>query len=228
MEEMNRKIITMVHTVLPVVDTMMQTFANDSRRSSVELYNIVDDAIIPRVRSLGISGVSRIVYQHLLAAEDHGSQVILVTCSSLSSLVDTLRPLIRIPVVKIDEAMIDQAVQAGGRLAVVATVETTLGPTLAQLQKKVADVANAARPLEIVPCLCAEAYTALLRENSPEKHDALVAAAVRKLLPEVDAIMLAQVSMVRVLPAIRQMTDKPIFTSPESAVDRVFDIIGKR
>ena len=67
-------------------------------------------------------------------AESIRARAVLVTCSTLSPLLDNLRPLTALPLVKIDEAMIAAAVQAGDHLGVLATNPTALTPTQMMLE----------------------------------------------------------------------------------------------
>ena len=217
-------IITMIHTVFPIVDNLKAIFAKKLGNQSVTIYNIVDDSILPRIVAAGglSSGIISTVYQHISSAEKMGSDLILVTCSSISEVVDIVSPLVSIPVIKIDDAMTDDAVKIADTLGVVATIETTLNPTINQLRKK---MAIAEKEIKIVPLLCSDAYKALINENNPEKHDLLLYKAIEEIIESVDAIVLAQASMARLLPKLKKLTNKPILTSTESGIERAINIL---
>jgi len=217
-------IITMVHTVFPIVDNLKAIFAKKLGKQSVTIYNIVDDSILPRI--INGSGLSpeivSTVYQHISSAEKMGSDLILVTCSSISEVVDIVSPLVSVPVIKIDDAMTDEAVKIADNLGVIATIKTTLNPTINQLKKK---MSKAKKEVKIVPVLCSDAYKALINENNPEKHDLLLYKAIEEIIESVDAIVLAQASMARLLPKLKKLTNKPILTSTESGIERVINIL---
>jgi len=217
-------IITMIHTVFPIVDNLKAIFAKKLGNQSVTIYNIVDDSILPRIVAAGglSSGIISTVYQHISSAEKMGSDLILVTCSSISEVVDIVSPLVSVPVIKIDDAMTDDAVKIADTLGVVATIETTLNPTINQLRKK---MAIAEKEIKIVPLLCSDAYKALINENNPEKHDLLLYKAIEEIIESVDAIVLAQASMARLLPKLKKLTNKPILTSTESGIERAINIL---
>ena len=217
-------IITMIHTVFPIVDNLKAIFAKKLGNQSVTIYNIVDDSILPRIVAAGglSSGIISTVYQHISSAEKMGSDLILVTCSSISEVVDIVSPLVSVPVIKIDDAMTDDAVKIANVLGVVATIETTLNPTINQLRKK---MAIAEKEIKIVPLLCSDAYKALINENNPEKHDLLLYKAIEEIIESVDAIVLAQASMARLLPKLKKLTNKPILTSTESGIERAINIL---
>lgn len=108
---MKTSTITMVHTVFPVVASMTKLFAEKAKPGRIRLFNLVDDSLIPRLKAGDDRAkLVRALYEHLVVAEDSGADVVLVTCSSISEIVDLVRPLFAIPVVKIDDAMTDRAV----------------------------------------------------------------------------------------------------------------------
>ena len=216
--------ITMIHTVFPIVDSLKAIFIKKMGSQPVIIYNIVDDSILPRI--LNNDGLSpkiiSSVYQHISSAEKMGSNLILVTCSSISEVVDIINPLISVPVIKIDDAMTDEAVKIAGTLGVVATIKSTLNPTINQLKKKMLKIK---REIKIVPLLCSNAYKALINESNPEKHDLLLYNSIKNIIDNVDAIVLAQASMARLLPKLKKFTNKPILTSTESGIERAINIL---
>ena len=217
-------IITMIHTVFPVVDNFKAIFEKKLGNQPATIYNIVDDSILPRILNNGSISpeIVSTVYQHISSAEKMGSDLILVTCSSISEVVDMVSPLISVPVIKVDDVMTDEAIKIADTLGVVATIETTLNPTINQLRKK---MAIAEKEIKIVPLLCSDAYKALINENNPEKHDLLLYKAIEEIIEDVDAIVLAQASMARLLPKLKKLTNKPILTSTESGIERAINIL---
>lgn len=214
----------MIHTVFPIVDSLKTIFEKKLGNQPATIYSIVDDSILPRILNNG--GLSpeivSTVYQHISSAEKIGSDIILVTCSSISEVVDIASPLVSVPVIKIDDAMTDEAVKIANTLGVVATIETTLNPTINQLKKK---MVKAEKKINIVPLLCSDAYQALINEGDPKKHDLLLYKAIEEIIEDVDAIVLAQASMARLLPKLEKLTNKPILTSTESGIERAINIL---
>ena len=216
----------MVHTVFTIVDNLKSIFIKKLGSRSVTIYNIVDDSILPRILNNGGLSPKIIssVYQHISSAERMGSDLILITCSSISEVVDIVNPLVSVPVIKIDDAMTDKAVKIADTLGVVATIKSTLNPTINQLKKK---MAKEGKKIKIVPVLCSDAYQALINEGNPKKHDLLLYEAIEEIIEDVDAIVLAQASMARLLPKLKKLTDKPILTSPESGVEKAVSLLTK-
>jgi len=222
---LTKPIITMIHTVTPIVDNLKAIFKEKLGNSSATIYNIVDDSILPRILNNGSLSPEIIstVYQHISNAERMGSDIILVTCSSISEVVDIVSPLVSVPIIKIDDAMTDEAVKIADNIAVVATIKTTLNPTINQLKEK---MVKAGKQINLVPLLCSNAYKALINESNPKKHDLLLYEAIEEIIENVDTIVLAQASMARLLPKLKKLTNKPILTSPESAVEKVISLLN--
>jgi len=95
------------------------------------IVSIIDDSLLDDVIAAGelTRDVTRRLCQYALAAEDGGADLILSQCSSVSEAMDVARPLVRVPILKIDEPMAEEAARLGPRVVVAATLPTTLGPT---------------------------------------------------------------------------------------------------
>jgi isopropylmalate/homocitrate/citramalate synthase len=50
---------------------------------------------------------------HIVSAVDAGADAVLVTCSSIGRAAEIARSLVSVPVIRVDEAMADEAVQLG-------------------------------------------------------------------------------------------------------------------
>src|SRR5436305_908438 len=81
--------------------------------------------------------------------------------------------------------------------------------------------AEAGAEIEIVEEVAPEAYTALLA-NDTATHDRLLLDSVERLEKRgVSAVVLAQVSMARVLPLVGQRVRVPVFTSLHTSLDAI-------
>jgi Asp/Glu/hydantoin racemase len=134
---------------------------------------------------------------------------------------DAMRTLVSVPIVTIDGVLFEEAVAAGEWLGVIATGARSLQTT----EALVAEAARRGRPLRISSSAEAEAFAALLAGDTA-RHDTRIAATARRLASEgVDAVVLAQASMSRAMPAIGDI-GVPVLTSPKLAVGRVAHLIG--
>jgi Asp/Glu/hydantoin racemase len=191
-----------------------------------EVVNFVDDSILPQLAQNGadLTGVEERLVHYARFAEQVGADVILEACSSVGEVVAKMRTAVSLPIVRIDEAMAEVAVQSGTRLGVAATLQTTLGPTARLLRTK---AEAAGRQVEVTPLLVEGAYKKLMAGDR-EGHDNLLIQNLQELARQVDVVVLAQASMARVLPGLPAAERAKIMSSPRLAVERVRDVIASQ
>ncbi|MCC7273802.1 MAG: Asp/Glu/hydantoin racemase [Alphaproteobacteria bacterium] len=212
------KQLAFVHTVPGLVSTFADLA--QARLPDWETFNIVDESLLRNtIRSRRLTEATmRRVAGHVLSAVDAGADAVLVTCSSIGPAVDATRPFCPVPLFRIDEEMADRAIAAGARIGVLATLSSTLEPTRELVARR---AAMAGKPVAIRDDVCAGAFEALQRGDR-DGHDAAVRAAVGRMLPAVDVIVLAQASMARVLESMPAgSVQVPVLTSPGTAMERV-------
>jgi Asp/Glu/hydantoin racemase len=189
----------------------------------IETFNIVDDSLIKDVIKKGklMPNTASRVVSHVKLAESAGADVILVTCSSIGVAIETAATLATVPVIRVDQAMADEAVQIGNKIGVIATLPTTLEPT-SDLVRRRAELAG--KNPTITSKLCEGAFEALMSGEAP-KHDEMVAKALKELMKEVDVIVLAQASMARVVDGLSAEEKLvPILASPAIAMKKLAEL----
>ncbi len=209
--------LAIIHTTPLTVDPL-KVLATELL-PGVAVVNFVDDSILPQLRSNAgnVEDVRERLFQYARFAEQVGADVILNACSSVGGVVEVMRQQVSIPVVRIDEAMAEQAVQRGRRIGVAATLATTLNPTMQLVQSK-ADAAGVS--IEIVPLLADSAYKKLLGGDKAG-HDADLRTALADLAASVDVVVLAQASMARVVAALPSEQQQKCLSSPRLGMERV-------
>ena len=188
------------------------------------IFHMVDESLIQetiRAGKLQRRTMLRVVEQ-VGSAVGAGADAVLVTCSSIGPAVTLAQQLFDVPVLRIDDAVAELAVQKVRRIGVLATLRTTMDPTTALLRQKAADVG---RKVELVECLCEDAFPAVLAGDT-ETHDRLLRKALLEDLRGVDLIVLAQASMARVVATLEPGALKaPVLSSPELAVQRAREVL---
>jgi Asp/Glu/hydantoin racemase len=190
----------------------------------ITVFHMVDESLIKDTIRNG--HLRRVTMRRLLAminsAQDSGADAVMVTCSSIGEGVRLGQKLFDIPVIRVDEAMAKAAVGTGRRIGVMATLRTTLEPTLALLREKAAE-ANV--DIELVPSLCDGAFEAVLAGDTAT-HDRILTRALLTDMAGVDVVVLAQASMARVVQSMAPGTlTMPVLSSPEPAVLSARDIL---
>ena len=139
-----------------------------------------------------------------------GTDAILFTCSAFGPCIEACaREFPRIPVLKPNEAMVEEAAALGGTIGLLAT----FGPTLDSMPPEFPSGLTIRTGL-------ADGALAALDRGDPETHDRLAVEAARTLAG-CDAIALAQFSLARAAPGIAALTGKPVLTTPDAAVRKL-------
>jgi Asp/Glu/hydantoin racemase len=219
---MKKKRLGLIHTSATLVPVFAQLCKE--KLPNVEVFNIADDSLVKGIREAGslTAQISRRVAGYLESAELAGADYIMVTCSSIGPAVEAAAKLIGVPVLRVDQPMVDKAVETGKRIGVIASLQTTLEPTANLISRR---AQNAGKQIELSSKLCEGAFEALMSGDAAT-HDAKVAAALKQLSQQVDVIVLAQASMARVVETL-SATDKrvPILASPGIAVDYLATVL---
>lgn len=216
-------LLVLIHTVPPLISV----FDRLTRQMlpGITVKHILDEPLLEAVRQRGrlAEEDAERLLSHVKMGMEIRAKAALVTCSTISPLVDTIRAHTSLLVVKIDEAMIDRAVQVGQRIHVVATNPTTLGPTRQLLYEQ---AARSGREILVTETLVEAALSALLSGDG-KTHDRLVRQAVLEASSGTDAVLLAQASMARVIGTFSPDEQTvPVFSSPHLALERLRDFFS--
>ena len=202
--------ITLIHAMAASISPIEAAF----RRlwPEVTLMNLLDSSLATDLARDG--SLTPAMTDRFLAlaryAQSTGSDAILFTCSAFGPCIEACaRELAPIPVLKPNEAMIEEALAIGGRIGLLATFAPTLGSMPAEFPASVTLVSK-----------LAEGAMAALDRGDFTAHDAAAIAAARDLAG-CDAIALAQFSLARAAAAIAAATGKPVLTTPDSAVRKL-------
>ena len=214
------KTVAVVHTGPATVQPIKQQF--QELLPDVRVINIVDDSLLNDVIAAGhlTEAVSGRILTYMQEGQKMGAVAILNACSSVGEAATAARAGLSIPVVKIDETMAERAVSLGPRIGVVATVRTTLEPTVRLIRAKAADVGQ---QIEISEAVAEGGFQALL-EGKTEEHDDVVRRTILSLVDKVDVIVLAQASMARLVSSLGDLK-VPVLSSPRSGVQAVRDLL---
>jgi hypothetical protein len=208
--------ITLIHAMAASVPPIEAAFSRLWPEAA--LMNLLDDSL---ARDLARDGaLTPAMTERFLAlaryAKSTGAEAILFTCSAFGPCIEACsRALAPTPVLKPNEAMIDEAVALAGprgRIGLMAT----FAPTLSSMPPEFAAVAPEAT---LVPCLAVGALAALNAGDS-DGHDA---AAVRAsvALADCDVIALAQFSLSQAAASVAAATGKTVLTTPDSSVRKL-------
>lgn len=223
---MTKRKVAFIHTSPAAIGPLVQFYGEAA--PDLEITNLLDDGIL-RLLSAQDYATAQIRLRDMLRAarETYAVELAMVTCSSVSKeMIEQLNAEFDLPVIKIDYPMARRAIAAGGVIGVAATFPPTLVPTGKLLREAAGEAGADVRIIEeVVP----EAYDALLSGDAA-RHDELLLASIEKLDRQgVSAIVLAQVSMARILPRLENRpADAPaVLSSLQTSAEAVRAALGR-
>ena len=180
--------LAVIHAAPAAISPVKDYFAAEG--PEFEVTNLLDDGLL-RMFAAGdyAAAEQQLLALINLAVSNYTAKAALITCSAVpKDSMERIREAASIPVIKIDEPMADAARAAGRRIGILYNFAPTLKPTTALLQSPE-------------------------HELFPRFVDSGVLQAAQDLAPDVDVIVLAQVSMAHHAQAIAGATGKPTLNS---------------
>ncbi len=222
MDKSQSKKIAIIHTSFVSVEHLKTLFSEIIPEA--EISHIVDDSLLKEVMENGgiTPGIIRRMSNYAQQAETMGVDAIFNQCSSVGEAADIASQGVSPPMVKVDQAMAEKAVKMGKRIAVVATVASTMAPSC-RLVERAAE--KAGKTVEIVPALVDGALDILMKEQNRSEHNRLVKEKIESLEHDVDVFVLAQGSMVVLLNELKHIK-KPVLSSPRLGVESLRDVLA--
>lgn len=189
----------------------------------VEIINIIDDSLLEEVkRNNGITAnIIKRMCSYVQCADLLNPDLIFNQCSSVGEAFDIAKKQTNTKTLKIDETMAQKAAETGERIAVIATVKSTLKPSCNLVRTKAKEMNKEAIVDEF---LVDGALDILMKEKNQEKHNQLCLETIAKACEDHDTIVLAQGSMTVLNPYLDRF-DKRILTSPRLAIEKVREML---
>ncbi|CAD6560836.1 aspartate/glutamate racemase family protein [Paraburkholderia sabiae] len=190
----------------------------------VTTYNLLEDSLtadLQRARGDIRAMTPRFtsLVQYALGA---GANGVLFTCSAFGPAIEAARAGIGQPVLKPNEAMIEEALALGRRIALIATFQ----PALAPIAQEFAEAAAGKYPdLQIASHFVEGAWPAL-QAGDVKTHDSLIADVCARAADS-DVICFAQFSMTSALASAQAASGRPTLTTPDSAVRKLKALLNR-
>jgi Asp/Glu/hydantoin racemase len=211
------KRITLIHAVATAIPPIRRAFEEDW--PDAKLSNLLDDDLMPAfTREGGLTPhITERICELALYAARTGADGILFTCSVFPQAEDMAKRLVRVPLLKPDEAMFAAALDTGRRVGVVATNPPAAPAAAAQL---LAGAKARGTEIQVIESVAQGAF-AIGNAGDAATHDRMVVEAAERIAGSVDVICLAQVSMALARTAVQARVSVPVLTSPATAVVRL-------
>ncbi|MFG2292897.1 aspartate/glutamate racemase family protein [Streptomyces sp. NPDC048603] len=185
---MNRS-LTLLHTSLlhiPVFDAL-----RDREHPGAVLHHVVRPALLARARAAGPEAVVDELRGLLWEAGASGGTV-LCTCSTVGGAAEALAGELGVAVLRVDRPMAAEAVRLGPRIVVLATLESTVGPTVELIRE---EARAGGREVAVRTAVVPGAFDRFEAGDLDGSLALVTAAADAYTRADTDVIVLAQVSM---------------------------------
>ncbi len=209
------KRIALIHALTEAVDPITQAFLKEWPEA--DRVHILDDSLSRDRRKF--RDLTPDMYRRFAElssyAQQIGSDAILFTCSAFGEAIETAARTVRIPVLKPNEAMFEEALQYGkiGMLA-------TFAPSIVPMEQEFNDLAKLSGSSAEIRTLCIPEAMDALKDGDAERHNTLVADRAPELAGS-GAILLAQFSTSRAQQAVAARVTVPVLTSPVAAIRKL-------
>jgi len=218
MNKLKVKKITLISTSINTGKLIDSLFVREFPKISI--HNIIDDNLVKEIiRNDNIisPSVVRRVCSYVVSAEMSEADLVVITCSTISSIAKVAERLVKIPVMRIDEPMAELAAKKGDRIKVLATLSSTLTPSIQLLKEKCQQQGKKA----VVDGFLIDRARQFLDKGNTEQHDYIIKEEIENALGNYDLVVLVQASMARVLDTLSAENQKRVLTSPKLAVEYI-------
>lgn len=216
------KNITCVHTGMGLAPVLETVFSNAV--GEISCNHIVDTGILRDVIRDG--GVSDLTEKRLLSLFEEAlmakPDLVVCTCSSIGDVADkaaAMHPEAKI--IRIDHAMAEYAVEHFEKIAVMATLTTTITPSC-RLVERLAE--KKGKHVQVISATAEGAFANLIGNKPDEALQCMKDCAV-KLCKDAQVLLLAQASMGNFAEELSKVTGVPVFTSPALCAEELKTIL---
>lgn len=190
----------------------------------VAFYNLLDDwlsnklqesgEITPEIRSRFVADIRH--------QQELGVDAVLCTCSSLSKIIPQIRSDFMVPILSIDENMIDKISNREGKALVVATSLSAIAPVeqaiLMQADKKKKNI--------ILTHIFLEKAGQIMHRGSEMKdHDNIIIKSMENINDDYDFIVFAQASLAHLRSKVEEITKKQVFAGPDYCIAELKEVL---
>ena len=181
----------------------------------VQRSNVLDDGLPAALERAG--KLTPELYERIARLVDDavatGAQGVLFTCSAFGEAIAAAAAQAPVPVLKPDEAMFAQALQAGRRIGMLAS----FAPAVPNMERDFRAAAQARGIAVEIESVCVPEAMEAARAGDTARHNQLLAEAAPGLA-HCDAVMLAQFSTSVALSEVQAVLPCPVLSSPDAAV----------
>jgi len=203
--------VTMIHAIAESIPPVRLAFAEEFPEA--EVVNVLDEGLLFDFDDKITPHLRRRMSNLIGYCQDNKADAIGLACSVYAPVVDSARDLVDVPLVSSYGPVMTDAVAAGPRVGLIASVAAALSDSEYYL-KLAAEEAGV--PVEPVLCL-AEDLIAVMRAEGQPGLERRLEQEVMKLAPDVDVVLLTQFSFAAALEHLKKVSPVPVLSAPHSS-----------
>jgi Asp/Glu/hydantoin racemase len=209
---MSKTRIALIHATPVAIGPIQEEFAQSWPQALTT--NLLDDSLSQDLADVGVLNDALLNRFSILTDYAHKSSAnaVLFTCSAFGPAIEAAQKVVPIPVLKPNQAMVEEALSISPRIVLMTTFEPAARPMQVEIEE-MAVQKNISLLLDVV---MVPAALKALQAGDKLEHDRLIAEAAANCKGG-DVIMLGQFSMASAAAAVAA-TGKRVLTSPASAV----------
>lgn len=203
--------VTMIHAIPESIPPVRLAF--DGEFPEAEIINVLDETLLIDFNDQLTPPLRQRMSKLIAYCRDNQADAIGLACSVYAPVVDTEKDQIDVPLVSSYGPVMADAVAAGNRVGLIASVAATLSDAEYYLRLAAKEVGKTVEPYlclaeDLVTVMRAEGQAALERRLEEE---------VMKLAPNVDVILLGQFSFAAALSHLQNVSPVPVLSAPHSS-----------
>ena len=203
--------VTMIHAIAESIPPVRLAF--DEEFPEAEVINVLDESLLVDFDDQLTPDLRRRITNIIGYCQDNKADAIGLACSVYAPVGESAKDLVHVPLVSSYGPVMANAVTAGPRIGLIASVASTM-----QDSKYYLHLAADEAGVEIEPQLClAEDLITVMRAEGQSGLERRLEEEVLKIASKVDVVLLTQFSFAAALAHLEKVSPIPVLSAPHSS-----------
>ena len=203
--------VTMIHAIAESIPPVRLAF--DEEFPEAEVINVLDESLLVDFDDQLTPDLRRRITNIIGYCQANKADAIGLACSVYAPVVESAKDLVHVPLVSSYGPVMADAVTAGPRIGLIASVASTM-----QDSKYYLHLAADEAGVEIEPQLClAEDLVTVMRAEGQSGLERRLEEEVLKIASKVDGVLLTQFSFAAALAHLEKVSPIPVLSAPHSS-----------
>lgn len=203
--------VTMIHAIAESIPPVRLAF--DEEFPEAEVINVLDESLLVDFDDQLTPDLRRRITNIIGYCQDNKADAIGLACSVYAPVVESAKDLVHVPLVSSYGPVMADAVTAGPRIGLIASVASTM-----QDSKYYLHLAADEAGVEIEPQLClAKDLITVMRAEGQSGLERRLEEEVLKIASKVDVVLLTQFSFAAALAHLEKVSPIPVLSAPHSS-----------